>query len=100
MLNFFAGCFALLLLLCFGIEGSLRKLDKWGKSAAAETQRVYCDLHQESCDYLARVRAELDTERVKRRNPSRKPLRWRNTEPKPALTEEQWQQLDKRGKSL
>lgn len=83
---------AAVMLTCFGIEGTLRKLHSWGESAADTTQRVYCDLHRESCDYIESVRKDVEERKAQRRRVLREQQR--------ALTEEQWRQLDKRGQSL
>lgn len=96
MLKFFGCIIVAGMLLCFGIEGTMRKLDSWGKRTAETTHRVYCDLHKESCDYIERVRAQVASG-----EPRKLTSRAKN-KPKQeqGLTEEQWRQLDKRGKSL
>lgn len=100
MKAFLIACIALGMLCCFGIEGTLRKLDGWGKSAAATTQRVYCDLHREACDYLEQKRIEQEERRAARPKLIRRKSRLERIHEEQGMSEEEWDALDKRGKKL
>lgn len=99
MKAFIIACIGLSMLCCFGIEGTLRKLDSWNKSVSSTAHRVYCDIHKEECEYLERVRLEQETRRASRPKVRRK-SRLETLREEQGMTEEQWDALSKRGKNL
>lgn len=87
MMNFILCVVAFCLVCCFGIEGSMRKLDAWGKASREKARQVSCDLKPEACEYLRNVKL-----------PSERKLKRRRRAPE--TTPEQFEQLNERGQNL
>ncbi len=99
MKSFLIACIALAMLCCFGIEGTLRKLDGWGKTTGETAHRVYCELHREACDYIEQKRLEQEERRAHRPKLRRK-SRLERIHEEQGMSEAEWDALDKRGKKL